>query len=117
MLCQCKSVATAQVFETVHLKTISKTLQRVWALGPKRTGPNFLLSSDTASSSSTLFSVPDSAVVRLSAKQEKKSGSHPAQADIAAGYGGPQQVEDPSSRLAESAEADSYSELSAKVRI
>ncbi|KAL3134116.1 hypothetical protein ABBQ32_008537 [Trebouxia sp. C0010 RCD-2024] len=92
----------------------SALLKRVWALGPKRTGPNFLLSSDTASSSSTLFSVPDSAVVRLSAKQEKKSGSHPAQADIAAGYGGPQQVEDPSSRLAESAEADSYSELSAK---
>ena len=59
--------------------------------------------------------MPDSAVVRLSAKQEKKSSSHPAQADIGGGGGGAQQVEDPASRPSESAEADTHSELSAKV--
>ena len=74
-----------------------------------------MLSSDSPSSSSALFSIPDSAVVRLSAKQEKKSSSHPAQADIGGGAGGAQQVEDPASRPSESAEADTHSELSAKV--
>lgn len=87
-------------------------LQRIWSLGPKRTGPNFLLSSETTSSTG-LFTVPDAAVVRLSAKQEKKSASHPAQADVG-GPGGPQ-VEDPALRPSELAEADAYSELSTKV--
>ncbi len=86
-------------------------LQRIWSLGPKRTGPNFLLSSETATNG--LFSVSDAAVVRLSAKQEKKSASHPAQADLG-GPGGPQ-VEDPALRPSEIAEADTHSELSAKV--
>lgn len=86
-------------------------LQRIWSLGPKRIGPNFLLSSETTSAS--LFSGPDAAVVRLSAKQEKKSASHPAQADLG-GPGGPQ-VEDPALRPSELAEADAHSELSARV--
>ena len=96
-------------------------VQRVWALGPKRTGPNFLLSSDRSSSSppqpsSSLFSLPRASVVRLSAKQEKKSSAHPAQADIAGWpVAGPQQVEDPAARPSESAEVDAQSELSAKV--
>ncbi|KAA6422007.1 MAG: Ribosomal S5 Elongation factor G III V family [Trebouxia sp. A1-2] len=85
-------------------------LKRIWSLGPKRTGPNFLLSSETTSAS--LFSGPDAAVVRLSAKQEKKSASHPAQADLG-GPGGPQ-VEDPALRPSELAEADAHSELSAR---
>ena len=88
--------------------TPAEWLQRIWSLGPKRTGPNFLLSSKSTSTS--LFSGPDSAVVRLSAKQEKKSASHPAQADL----GGPQ-VEDPALRPSELAEADAHSELSARV--
>jgi len=83
--------------------TPAEWLQRIWSLGPKRTGPNFLLSSKSTSTS--LFSGPDSAVVRLSAKQEKKSASHPAQADL----GGP------GLRPSELAEADAHSELSARV--
>ncbi|KAL0045602.1 hypothetical protein WJX82_010973 [Trebouxia sp. C0006] len=85
-------------------------LKRIWSLGPKRIGPNFLLSSETTSAN--LFSGPDAAVVRLSAKQEKKSASHPAQADLG-GPGGPQ-VEDPALRPSELAEADAHSELSAR---
>ena len=96
-------------------------MQRVWALGPKRTGPNFLLSSAapsiSPSSSSALFSTPDKEVVRLSARQEKKTSSHPAQADIGGGYGGAQPFEDPALRPSESAEADTQSELSAKVSL
>lgn len=91
--------------------TLAERLQRIWSLGPKRIGPNFLLSSETTSAS--LFSGPDAAVVRLSAKQEKKSASHPAQADLG-GPGGPQ-VEDPALRPSELAEADTHSELSARV--
>ena len=93
-------------FLTVHV-----CLQRIWSLGPKRTGPNFLLSSNSTSAS--LFAGVDSAVVRLSAKQEKKSASHPAQADLG-GPGGPQ-VDDPALRPSELAEADTHSELSARV--
>ena len=91
--------------------TLAERLQRIWSLGPKRIGPNFLLSSETTSAS--LFSGPDAAVVRLSAKQEKKSALHPAQADLG-GPGGPQ-VEDPALRPSELAEADTHSELSARV--
>lgn len=91
--------------------TLAEWLQRIWSLGPKRIGPNFLLSSETTSAS--LFSGSDAAVVRLSAKQEKKSASHPAQADLG-GPGGPQ-VEDPALRPSELAEADAHSELSARV--
>ena len=95
----------------ISFLTCHVCLQRIWSLGPKRTGPNFLLSSNSTSAS--LFAGVDSAVVRLSAKQEKKSASHPAQADLG-GPGGPQ-VDDPALRPSELAEADTHSELSARV--
>ena len=104
-------LCVSEASSTLTELTLAERLQRIWSLGPKRIGPNFLLSSETTSAS--LFSGPDAAVVRLSAKQEKKSASHPAQADLG-GPGGPQ-VEDPALRPSELAEADAHSELSARV--
>ena len=91
--------------------------QRIWSLGPKRTGPNFLLSSETSGPAS-LFSVPEATVVKASAKQDqKKSAFHPAQAEVGPGgvAGGPPQVDDPALRPSEQAETDTQSEMSAKV--
>lgn len=89
-------------------------LQRIWALGPKRIGPAMLLTPDSFNPSSSLFALPDTAVARVSSKQEKKSAMHPAQGGELGGRRGPQ-VEDPSLRPSELAEADTQSEMSAKV--
>lgn len=100
-------------FLTRHDSYIS--LQRIWALGPKRIGPTMLLTSDSANPSSSLFALPDTAVARVSSRQEKKTAMQSAQGGDQGLRRGPQ-VEDPASRPSEMADADTHSEMSAKVR-
>ena len=73
-----------------------------------------LLTSDSSNPSSSLFALPDTAVAKMSSRQEKMSAMHSAQGGDLGGRRGVQ-VEDPSSRPSELAEADTQSELSAKV--
>lgn len=74
-----------------------------------------LLASDSANPSSSLFALPDTAVTRVSSRQEKKTAMQSAQGGDQGARRGPQ-AEDPASRPSEMADADTQSEMSAKVR-
>ena len=74
-----------------------------------------LLTSEASHTGTDLFALPDTAVSRVSTRQEKRNAMHPAQGGDLGGRRGVQ-VEDPSSRPSELAEADTHSEMSAKVR-
>ena len=109
-----RQTAEAAAQEGQHPGLLS-LLQRAWAFGPKRVGPNLLLavpetSSSTSSSSSSagesLFALPPERVAKLAKQQAGRAAAAPAALAAAAAGRQPHEAGEEGDELAEEAAAE-----------